>query len=56
MLALRLKQLEYQQSMPFIRDDTGSTIFEQTEIDKIFREYYIKLHQVSNSTSGLVVD
>lgn len=31
MLALRLKQLENRQSIPFICDSTGGAIYEQTE-------------------------
>lgn len=49
MLSLRLKQLENRQSIPFICDSTGTPIYEQTQINNAFREFYFKLYQTESS-------
>ena len=45
MLALRLKQLQHRQSISHICKSPAEVIYEQTQINTAFREYYSKLYQ-----------
>lgn len=49
MPALRSKQLENYQSIPFICDRAGSAVYEQKQISEAFREFYCKLYQSEGS-------
>ena len=49
MLALWLKQLQNRHSISHICKSTGEVIYEQTQINTAFREYYSKLYQTEGS-------
>ena len=45
MLALTLKQLQNRQTISHICKSTGEVLYEQTQINTAFREYFSKLYQ-----------
>ncbi len=45
MLALRLKQMEYQHYIPAIYDCKGSLVCEQKQINAAFQEFYSNLYK-----------